>query len=188
MAYELSEFCADAKDILSRDGGADGREKIRQKLEALLQNEAFVDEVCGPEAPMGITTLYHDPDLDFMVLAHVYPAGRTSPPHDHGASWAIYGQAIGWTDMTEYDRLDDGKEEGHADLEERRKYRLEPGHAGMFGPHQIHSIHFPDHARFVRVTGTDLTHIPTLRYDMAKRAVTRVNPNNVGDVAGSVSA
>jgi hypothetical protein len=25
-------------------------------------------------------------------------------PHDHGNSWAIYGQALGWTEMTEWER------------------------------------------------------------------------------------
>jgi hypothetical protein len=131
--------------------------------------------------------IYQDPDTEFMILAHVNETGKTSPPHDHGASWAVYGQAVQFTDMTEYARKDDGSEEGHAELEVARKYRLEPGMAGHFGPHQIHSIHFPDGARFIRVTGTDLTKLETLRYDMKTESVVVIPPNDQGDVAGAAS-
>ncbi len=37
-------------------------------------------------------------------MEHAYEGG----PHDHGASWAIYGQAVRYTDMTEWTRVDDG--------------------------------------------------------------------------------
>ncbi len=36
----------------------------------------------------------------------------------------------------------------------------------------IHSIKFPDGARFVRVTGTDLDVIPTLRFDPENQTAT----------------
>lgn len=188
MAYDLDAFCEDVKGILSQGDGDEAREKVRLKLEDLLKNKDFVDTTCGPSAEPGTHTLYHDPELDFMVLAHIQTAGRKSPPHDHGASWAIYGQAVEWTEMTEYDQNDDGSRDGYADIELRRTYKLEPGDAGTFGPHQIHSIHFPDDARFVRVTGTDLTHIPTRRFDVTKKSVVRIDPNNTGDVAGAATA
>lgn len=187
MTYGLTEFCDDCRDILK--GGADEArlEQVRVKLEKLLENADFVEEASGPDAPTGVTALYRDPETDFMVLSHNYERGRTSPPHDHGASWAVYGQAVAHTDMTEFDRKDDGSVEGHAELEKRRTYRLEPGMAGKFPPHEIHAIHFPDGARFVRVTGTDLSEVETLRYDMDNKAVKRVTPNGGGEAAGSVS-
>jgi hypothetical protein len=46
--------------------------------------------------------LYEDPELGFCVLAHSYKGAKDSPPHDHGPSWAIYGQAAGETEMTDY--------------------------------------------------------------------------------------
>ena len=188
MTYGMTEFCDDCRDILKGGASEADLEKVRIKLEKLLENRAFVEEATGPDAPTGVTALYRDPELGFMVLSHNYERGRTSPPHDHGASWAVYGQARSYTDMTEYDRRDDGSVEGHAELDKRRTYRLEPGMAGKFPPHEIHSIHFPDGARFIRVTGTDLSEVETLRYDMDKEAVVRVDPNRTGEAAGSVSA
>ena len=43
-----------------------------------------------------------------------------SPPHDHGESWAIYGQAKLWTDMIEWKREDDGSDPKHAKLTPER--------------------------------------------------------------------
>ncbi len=185
MTYAVEDFCRDTRTAIDpRSRNAD-IEAVRAALEKLLANPQFVSEQCGPQAKIGVHTIFHDPQTDFMLLAHINEAGRTSPPHDHGASWAVYGQAIGWTEMTDYERLDDGSKEGQAELKVTRKYRLDPGKAGIFGPHQVHSIHFPDGARFIRVTGTDLTKIETLRYDMANRKVLRNDPNREGVAAGS---
>ena len=113
----------------------------------------FARAIKAPEQP---NPLYHDEELDFHVLAHIYAEGRQSPPHDHGSSWAIYGQAILHTEMVVWDRKDNGAEDGKADLEVAKQFRLDPGMAGVFQPGDVHSIKFPDGARFVRVTGTDL--------------------------------
>ena len=171
MSYGIEEFhedCRAAIDSLTRKANLEG---VRRALEMLLTNEEFVARYCGPDATVGIHELHRDPKYDYILLAHVYAKGRTSPPHDHGASWAVYGQAVGWTDMTEYERLDDGSKPRHADIRIARTYRLDPGKVGVFGPHKIHQIHFPDGARFIRVTGTDLATIETLRYDMSARTV-----------------
>ena len=112
--------------------------------------------------------LYEDPELKFQVLAHINEKARMSPPHDHGASWAIYGQAKLWTDMIEWKREDDGTDPRHAKLTPAKKYRLNPGQAGIYQDGAIHSIDYPDGARFVRVTGTDLEQVPRLKFNLAR--------------------
>ena len=67
---------------------------------------------CGDEAPQALRVLYEDKELGFQVLAHINEKARVSPPHDHGASWAIYGQATQYTDMTEWERVDGGSGPG----------------------------------------------------------------------------
>lgn len=166
MAYSFDQFCRDAHDALEADPGRGGKEKIRSQLEKLLQNEDFVVETCGPQAEIGVHQLYRDPDLDFVVLAHINDAPRTSPPHDHGSSWAIYGQASEYTDMSEYKRLDGGSGAGEAKIEKLKTYRLTPGHAGLYDVGAIHAIDYPAGARFVRVTGTDLAAVERLKFDM----------------------
>jgi predicted metal-dependent enzyme (double-stranded beta helix superfamily) len=171
MSYSLDQFCADVSGALKADRGAGGREQVRKLLERLLRDKDFVAAQCGPDAKPGIRIVYRCPETGFNVLVHVYDAGKKGPPHDHGRSWAVYGQAAGWTEMTVWKRKDDGSTPGFADVEPVRSFRLEPGMAGTFEPGDIHSIHFPDGARFVRVTGTDLDAIPTNRFDAEKKAV-----------------
>jgi predicted metal-dependent enzyme (double-stranded beta helix superfamily) len=171
MEYDFEKFCSETKNILETSPGPDGRDKIRENLQKLLKNQNFINSECGSDAEPGIRTIHRDRDTGFNVLIHIYTEGKKGPPHDHGRSWAIYGQAREWTDMTLWQRKDDGKKEGYADLEERETFRLEPGMAGKFDVGDIHSIHFPDGARFVRVTGTDLDAIPTNRFNLAEKSV-----------------
>ena len=166
MTYTFDDFTKDCRDSLREDTGADGREQIRQSLEKLLHNDEFVSQYCSDSAKPGIETIYVDNDTGFNVLVHVYDSAKISPPHDHGTSWAVYGQAKYHTDMTVWDRIDNGEGNEIVELKERTAYRLEPGMAGCFEPGDIHTINFPAGARFVRVTGTDLSAIPTTRYDM----------------------
>ncbi|MDA1323536.1 MAG: hypothetical protein O3C34_02220 [Proteobacteria bacterium] len=167
MAYTLEEFSADCHRILKVDPGAAGREQVRQKLEKLLLEDDFIAANCGPDAKGGANVLYADAELGFQILAHIMDKGHEGGVHDHGASWAIYGQAVGHTDMTEWKRTDDGTAEGRASVEKDRTYRLERGQAGIFQDHKIHSIAYPAGARFIRVTGVDLQTIARGRYDVA---------------------
>ena len=166
MAYELDQFIADCRTSLARDPGPRGREQVRANLERLLANPDFIAKYCGDDQPRGLKVLYEDEKLGFQVLAHINDKARVSPPHDHGASWAIYGQATKYTDMTEWEREDDGRDPKHAKLKPAKKYRLTPGKAGIYQDGKIHSIDYPDYARFVRVTGTNLDKIDRIKIDL----------------------
>jgi hypothetical protein len=176
MAYDLDQFIADCKSTLSRDPGPVGREQVRLNLEKLLQNKEFIEQYCGDNEPRGLKVLYEDPDLGFQVLAHINDKARVSPPHDHGESWAIYGQATKYTDMSEWEREDDRTDPKHAKLKLAKKYRLTPGQAGIFQNGAIHSIDYPEHARFVRVTGTNLDKIARIKIDPNSGVVDQMTP------------
>jgi hypothetical protein len=173
MAYTLDGFVKDAQASLKSDTGPGGREKVRVLLEKLLADKEFVDEAVGPAAPKGTRKLHVDKEQGFVVLAHVNEKPHKSPPHDHGASWAVYGQAVNYTDMSEYRRVDAGTGAGEAKLEQTKAYRLEPGHAGVYDVGAIHAIDYPAGSRFVRVTGRDLDLVQRLKYDTsAGKAIT----------------
>ena len=174
MAYQLDQFIADTRASLKRDPGPAGREAVRANLERLLTNKEFVAQTCGDDVPHGLKVLYEDKELGFQVLAHVNDKARKSPPHDHGASWAIYGQATKHTDMIEWERT--GGDDKHAALKEVKRYRLNPGQAGIYQDGAIHSIDYPDHARFIRVTGTNLDNIHRVRFDLKTGEVHRMTP------------
>jgi hypothetical protein len=89
-----------------------------------------------------------DPELGFCILAHQYKGAKESPPHDHGPSWAIYGQAKGETEMTDY-RAGRAGERGQAGQGEAlRTYKLTPGTAYLYNEGDLHSprAHRPDAA------------------------------------------
>jgi predicted metal-dependent enzyme (double-stranded beta helix superfamily) len=176
MPYTLDQFVSDCRSILKRDPGPAGREEVRTRLERLLSEKEFVAEYCGPQAQRGLKVLYEDPELGFQILAHINDKARVSPPHDHGASWAIYGQATHYTEMTEWEREDDGRDPAKAKLTPVKKYRLTPGHAGIYQDGTIHSIDYPDSARFIRVTGTNLDKIRRVRFDLATGDVHQMTP------------
>lgn len=167
--YTLDAFSADCTANARQD--KEGRERIRRDVEKLLGERKFIEEHFGPGAEPGIRPLYTDAETGYQILAHVYAEGKQSPPHDHGVSWAVYGQAVGQTEMTVWRRVDDGAEEGRAEVEIERSFRLDPGMAGTFEPGEIHSIKFPAGARFLRVTGADLKTIPTRRFDPEAKTV-----------------
>jgi predicted metal-dependent enzyme (double-stranded beta helix superfamily) len=164
--YDLDQFIADCRATLTRDPGPQGREQVRLDLERLLANQDFVREYCGDDQPSGLKVLYEDGKLGFQILAHINDKARVSPPHDHGESWAIYGQASKYTDMTEWERKDNGSDPKHAKLTPKKKYRLNPGQAGIYQDGAIHSIDYPDKARFVRVTGANLDKIDRVKFDL----------------------
>jgi len=166
MGYTLEQFTDDCRDILKGTQDRAALEQVRDRLEALLKDDAFVARYCGPDAAPGPSLLYQDPELGFHVLGYAMSDPHESQPHDHGASWAVYGQAAEYTDMTEWRRLDDGTEAGKARLEATGSYRLEPGQAGIFDDHAIHSIAYPAGGRFVRITGVDLDRIKRARFDL----------------------
>ena len=169
--YTLDQFIADCRSTLTRDSGPAGREQVRVNLEKLLGNPEFIRAYAGDDQPRGLKVLYEDDKLGFQVLAHINDKARVSPPHDHGASWAIYGQATKYTDMIEWEREDNGADPKHAKLKPAKKYRLTPGKAGIYQDGKIHSIDYPDYARFIRVTGTNLDKIPRIKIDLKSGAV-----------------
>src|SRR5947209_15365555 len=132
MSYTLDQFVSDCRSILKRDPGPGGREEVRTRLERLLSEKEFVEKYCGPQVPRGLKVLYEDPELGFQILSHINDKARVSPPHDHGASWAIYGQASHYTDMIEWEREDDRRDPAKAKLKPVKKYRLMPGRAGIY--------------------------------------------------------
>jgi predicted metal-dependent enzyme (double-stranded beta helix superfamily) len=176
VSYELEDLCRDCRAALRGGAGPTELEAVRQALARLLANASFVERTCGPQATPGLHLLYEDAELGFQVLAHINEKPRASPPHDHGESWAVYGQATGYTDMTEFRRVDDRSDPARATLEVTRKYRLGPGEVGVYAAGAIHAIDYPERSRFIRITGTNLDRIHREAFDLATGAIRRMDP------------
>jgi predicted metal-dependent enzyme (double-stranded beta helix superfamily) len=177
MSYSLDDFCDETRAILLQNDDHDGRESIRQKLELLLNDPAFCTTYVGSDSDPGVNQIFEDSNLKFCVLTYNMAEPRTSPPHDHGRSWAVYGQAAQYTDMTIWSAA--GNDDGR--IEPVRQFRLEPGQAGLFDAGEIHSIEYPDGAKFVRVTGVDMSTESRRVFDPDKGTVRKVEQIGTGD-------
>jgi hypothetical protein len=165
MAYTMESFCIDARNLLKADPGPSGVEQVRKKMEVLVRDPAFVAERFGNNTKYGPQRLFVDPELGFEVLAYRAEKARHSPAHDHGDSWALYGQVHDYTEMTEYIRLDDGSDHEQARLGIKSQYKLEAGQVGTYWGSQLHSTYTPVDCCYLRVTGTDLEKRPRVRID-----------------------
>jgi hypothetical protein len=162
-AYDLPQFCADLRAILKAEG-QNGLPRVAEKLQLLLANPAFVAATFDEATPPGKRELYHDPETDAYVLAHVHAPGKVpGAPHSHGTSWAVYGNARGYTDMTLWRRMNPESDD-HAELGVAEKYRLGEGQAKPYPSGAIHSTYQPEKAWVIRVTGTDLDVLPRFRF------------------------
>lgn len=176
MAYDFEQLKKDVRAAVQRGASPAELEQVRSALAKLLANKEYVEKTCGATATAGLHLLYEDPDYGFQVLAHINEKARKSPPHDHGESWAVYGQAIGHTDMREWDRVDDGKDPDHATLRFKRGYRLNPGEVGVYSDGAVHAIDYPDLSRFIRITGTNLDRIWRIAIDENTGAIRKMAP------------
>jgi predicted metal-dependent enzyme (double-stranded beta helix superfamily) len=168
MAYTLEEFCNASRSALkASDNSSIALAAIADDLKKLLVDRDFVAETFAEPAAGGKRVLFHDPEMDFYVQAHWQQPGKGGTPHSHGASWAVYGNAKGFTEMTEWRRVNPESEE-QVVLEASDLYRLGPGQSRAYGPGVIHSTAHPEAAWVIRVTGTDLDSIPRYHF-RAKR-------------------
>ena len=164
MAYTLDQFCADHRALLTSGQPLDRTlPQIAEKLSVLLRNPDFVATTFSDDTPVGRRTLAHDPVTDVYVLAHVYEGPKKGSPHNHGASWALYGTAKAVTNMTEWRRTNP-ESEAQAVLEPVEHYSLGPGQTRAYGPGVLHSTQHPGKAWVIRVTGTDVDAIPRFRF------------------------
>src|SRR5580658_6189467 len=164
MASKLDGFVADCRDALKSQPGTAGREKVKDLVKQVLADPEFVATYI-PEGTPDRHVLYEDPELGCTVLAHGYSGAKGSKPHDHGPSWAIYGQASGETIMTAWDcvaRPTDGVP-GKAAL--NHDYVMKPGDAYLCDVGVLHSPERKTDTRLLRIEGLNMAKVKRFPYE-----------------------
>lgn len=159
MSYTLDQFAADCRQSLKNDSGPTGLEEVRQHVEKALKDEAMVAEFLPDDADKERRVLYEDPELGFCICAHVYNGPKDGFPHDHGPTWAIYGQAVGETEMTDWQIVQPVNGDQPALVEQTRSYKLVPGDAHVY---QVGDVHAPlrnGPTRLIRIEGQNTDNI-----------------------------
>jgi hypothetical protein len=163
MANSLETYAARCHDILVADPGPAGRAGVCAVIKEMLADADFIAahvRADGPERKI----IYEDPELGFCILAHSYQGAKSSPPHDHGSTWAIYGQATGTTIMTDWEKVEQATAEKPGLARWVRDYELTPGMAYLYEPGDLHSPRRDASTTLIRVEGVDVTKIGRFAY------------------------
>ena len=153
MPYTLQEFAADCRAALETDAGPAGREAVRQHLARALTDEDFIAEHIPPDADAERKILYEDPQLGFCICAHAYQGAKRGQPHDHGPTWAIYGQVAGETEMTDWELVTQPQDGQPGKVKLARSYKLVPGDAHAYEAGAIHAPLRDGPTRLIRIEG-----------------------------------
>ena len=102
MSYTLEQLASDIKATLKTDKSPKGKAKVCEHVSKALLDQAFVAKHLTAENCKPRKVLFEDPELGFCICGHVNEDKAVGKPHDHGSSWAIYGQAVGTTEMTDW--------------------------------------------------------------------------------------
>lgn len=164
MAHTLEQFAARCHEILKAEPGPAGRNKVCAMLQEVLKDDKFVATHLGDGVPER-KILYEDADLGFCILAHHYRGAKESPPHDHGPSWAIYGQARGETEMSDYQLLEPASPDKPGKVRKRKTYKLTPGVAHVYNEGDLHSPKRVDSTRLIRIEGVNMEKVKRMKFE-----------------------
>ena len=163
MGHTIESFAAQCHDFIKSEPGPAGRKKVCGLLSQVLSDEQFVAKyVDSNKAERNI--LYEDPEFGFVILAHNYEGPKESAPHDHGPSWAIYGQARGETAMNDWSLLEAASEQKPGKVKHVRTYKLTPGVAHLYNEGDLHSPTRDASTKLIRIEGMDMTTVKRFKY------------------------
>ncbi|HVO95825.1 MAG TPA: hypothetical protein VMT22_23425 [Terriglobales bacterium] len=163
MNYTLEKFATDCKQLLRADPSPAGREKVRALVEDVLKDKEFVAQYVNDNTP-DRQIIYEDPELGFCICAHVNREAREANPHDHGSSWAIYGQAFGETEMSDWQILEPAAEGKPGKVQRARVYALKPGMAHIYNEGDVHSPKRVSTTGLIRIEGKNTQKMKRLAY------------------------
>jgi predicted metal-dependent enzyme (double-stranded beta helix superfamily) len=178
----IKAFIDDVKAILAEHGdGDDGLNRIKARMQQLTKDPELTQDDGAPvgnvHAGKQKPPLYTDETGLTLVRARFGPHQNT-PIHNH-FSWGIVAVYEGRDQYQVWRRLDDGDDEGYAEVEMVEELILEPGDA-MIIPHPPQDIHAQqgvgeDTSEFV-LFGRNAMQGPRLYFDPEKKTATKVMP------------
>jgi hypothetical protein len=164
MPQSLDTFAARVREILQQDDSPAGREKVAALVRDVLKDRAFADTLFDANSPER-KVVYEDPQLGFCILTHRYTGPKEGLPHDHGPSWAIYGQYDGETLMSDWLPVEPPTPARPGKARKLRDYTLSPGLAKVYNEGDIHAPSRAGPTRLIRIEGVNLEGVPRGRYE-----------------------
>ena len=141
--YGINQFVSDALAIMRAETNEQALLEQIQPLAiraatdpALIVPDMYVaDEALG----FGSTLLHAEEDNSLFVVVDSWLPGRGVRPHDHG-TWAVVVGMTGPEHNVFWQRVDDGTQAGHAQLEKTGEVTVGIGEAVAMRSGEIHSV------------------------------------------------
>src|ERR687896_2273630 len=152
MSFTLDSFASECRRILAADSSPAGRESVRELVQELLKDDTFIAKYLNHNTP-DRQEIYQDPQVGFCICAHLNREAREANPHDHGSSWAIYGQAFGETEMSDWEIIEPAAEGKPGKVRRARVYSLKPGMAHIYNEGDVHSPRRESTTGLIRIEG-----------------------------------
>lgn len=159
MGYTLEQLASDIRSALKKDPGVAGKKAICGIVSKALVDEAFVAKHLTADQCKPRKVLFEDPELGFCICGHVHEDKAVGKPHDHGSSWAIYGQAVGTTEMTDWKIVTKGTGDTPSFVEPVKVYTMKPGDAQLYDVGVVHSPNRQAPTKLIRIEGANLDHV-----------------------------
>lgn len=164
MSITIEQFSSECSSILNADPSPVGRQKVCDLLRKALGDSSFVAKNLTEDTPER-KILYEDPKLGFCIIAHHYRGARESAPHDHGPYWAIYGQGVGETAMTDWELVEPATEQKPGKVRKKKTYSLTPGMAYLYNEGDLHSPSRAGSTRLIRIEGRNMDNVKRLKFE-----------------------
>lgn len=165
MAYTLEKFASQCHDLLKAQPGPAGRQQVAELLKEVLVDPQFVEANLGSNIGER-EVVYEDPELGFCIVAHNYQGAKSSTPHDHAHSWAIYGQARGETEMRDYALIEAAADDKPGKVRQTKTYKLTPGVAHVYNEGDLHAPERMASTSLIRIEGTNMSKVKRAAYEV----------------------
>jgi predicted metal-dependent enzyme (double-stranded beta helix superfamily)/TusA-related sulfurtransferase len=183
-SQELEVLYQELLEIIQTEKGdskkaiAKTRPLLKEVIDRKLIHEKFLKPIASRPAAY---LVYRPPDRSFSIVSMVWASGQRFPIHDH-LSWGLIGVYQNAITEERFRRVDDGKKEGYAEIQQTGVSEFEEGkilEEGLlfdeFRREDIHRILNPTTRASVsiHILASDLGMKERHRYDPEERTVKR---------------
>ena len=161
MSYTLPELAEDVQKLLSKTPVSECADQLCAVVSKALNDQDFIEqhltERSEGEGPRKI--LFEHSELGFCICGHVYGGQAIGNPHDHGPSWAIYGQAVGTTEMIDWEIVELGEGDKPTLVTQSETYLMNAGDAHFYDVGDVHSPKRDAPTKLIRLEGENLDNV-----------------------------